>query len=345
MISREHRMTRGRLVYTAMITVALTSGWIGCQPVAHLAAKQRIAWGDQNVAANRLDAALRDFEAAAELDPKLATPYASMGNIYKKLGQYEKAISNFVEAVRRDPFSFQDALSLAQLYYFTNKLSQAAQAYLHAVDLRPLDFEARLNLGVCYQQMGQHAQAAECFAKAIEIDPTRPYAHMNLGVAYAAQGKYYEAIRAYKDSLERDSNQPQVMVNLANVYIKQGRLTLAKQTLQQAVKASPECAAAHEALGYCLLKLREFEGAAGAYEQALLHDERRPRSHAGLGSALMLQYLKDDSNKDLFDSALEHWHRSLELDPSQPQVRTLIAKYQPGKPADQDAVLLGGGLE
>jgi hypothetical protein len=52
-----------------------------------------------------------------------------------------------------------------------------------------------------------------------------------------------------------------------------------------------------------------------------------------------LRYLQDNSRNDLRDRALEYWHRSLELDPDQPKIRTLVAKYQPRK-TNPETVLL-----
>jgi len=53
----------------------------------------------------------------------------------------------------------------------------------------------------------------------------------------------------------------------------------------------------------------------------------------------MLQYLEDATRTDLRGAALEHWHRSLELDPDQPRIHKLIARYKP-KRSDPEAVLL-----
>jgi hypothetical protein len=39
------------------------------------------------------------------------------------------------------------------------------------------------------------------------------------------------------------------------------------------------------------------------------------------------------------DKALEYWHRSLELNPNQPRIRTLVAKYTP-RTANPQTVLL-----
>jgi tetratricopeptide (TPR) repeat protein len=162
---------------------------------------------------------------------------------------------------------------------------------------------------------------------------------VNLGVALDAQGKYYEAIRAYRAALERDSSQPLVLVNLARTYMNQDRLKMARHALEQAIRMDPQLAAGHEALGYCLFRDRDFDGAEAAYRTALEYDQRLPRAHAGLGSIHMLKYLDDRTQTDQQEQALEHWHRSLELDPDQPRIRHLIAKYTV-KPDDPEQALL-----
>ncbi len=75
--------------------------------------------------------------------------------------------------------------------------------------------------------------------------------------------------------------------------------------------------------------MRDFEGAELSYKKALAYDWRLPRSLAALGSVNMLRFLKDGSQVDRRDRALEYWHRSLELDSDQPRIRRLIAQYKP----------------
>ena len=317
----------------------LLAVFAGCQTFGEYRARRFVDRGESLLEEDDLEAALVEFQAAAELDPQLAVAHSNMGVIYRRMGEYELAIGCFVEAIRRNPFSFNDTFNLAQLYHFTKRLKEAIQAYLHAVELRPGDFDTQLNLGTCYQQTGDYGQAVERFQKAVDIDPNRAHAYVNLGVALDAQGKYYEAIRAYKEALERDNRQPLVLVNLAHTYMNQDRLKMARQALEQAVRMDEHLAPAHEALGYCLFRMREFGAAEVSYKRSLACDWRLPSSHAGLGSINMLRFLEDKSRKDLRDRALEHWHRALELDSEQPRIRKLIARYQP-KPHDPDEVLL-----
>ena len=298
----------------------------GCAKLRDYRARRQVEYGDTLVDTEDLEGALRAFQEAARIDPQMAIAHSRMGLIYRRLGDYDRAIASLADALRRDSSSFNDTFDIAQLYHYTERIRDAIQAYLHAVELRPQDFDAQLNLGVCFQQAGDFGQAVERFRAAIDIQSDRPHAYVNLGVALDAQNKHYEAIRAYREALERDSHQPLVLVNLARTYMNQDRLKMARGALEAAVEMDPKLAAAHEALGYCLFRTRDFEAAEHTYSQALSLEWRLPRAHAGLGSIHMISYLKDKTNTDPRDDALEHWHQSLELKPDQPRIRKLIAK-------------------
>jgi len=329
-----------RRLFTFLVAATTLAGLVsGCTRVRRFRAHRHVVAGEHFLQTDQLDSALTEFQTAARLDPQLAVAHSKMGTIYRRRGEYELAIDSFVEALRRNPMSFDDTFNLGQLYHFTKRLAQAIQTYLHAIELDPESYDAQLNLGVCYQQTGEQAMAIEHLRKAIRIDSDTPHAFVNLGVALDAQGRYYEAIRAFNEAIERDPAQPQVLVNLARTYMHQDRNKIARLTLQEAIRIDPSVAASHEALGYCLFKMRDFRAAQRAYQQALTYDDRLPRAHAGLGSIYMVRYLEDDTRLDLRDLALEHWHRSLEENPNQPRIRKLIARYQP-KDTSPDSELL-----
>lgn len=339
--SRLDAMMPGRPVRLACALGLIGIGWAvgGCNAIQRIRADHRIHRGEVKLHEDDLEAALAEFQAAAELDPTLAVAHSQMGIIYRRMGDYELAIDCFIDAITRNPYSFDDTLNLAQLYHYTKRITDAIQAYLHAVELKPNDFDAQLNLGVCYQETGDTNQAIQRFQNAIEIDPDRPYAYVNLGVAFSADEKYYEAIRAYKAALERDNHQPIVLVNLAHTYMKQDRLKIGRQALLQAIHMDPELGAGHEALGYCHFRMKDYLVAEKNYKTALIFEPRLPRAHAGLGSINMLKFLGDETRTDLCERAIEHWHRSLELEPDQPRIHRLIARYKKRLSGPQSAVL------
>src|SRR5262244_860786 len=80
------------------------------------AAHQHVESGETMVEQNRLDEAIKEFEEAIRLNPRLATAHSKLGKIYRRKGQLAEAALSFAEALRLDPMDFMSALSLGQVY-------------------------------------------------------------------------------------------------------------------------------------------------------------------------------------------------------------------------------------
>lgn len=314
-------------------------------------ADYHVSRGDRALAHEDMDAALREFEAALTFNPQLAPAYSKIAQVHKQRGDYEKAVAYFAEAVRIDPFEFINIYNLAQLHQLlaataadrAAALESAVRAYLHACDLRPDHFESQLNLGVCYHQLGRIDAAVECYRKAVALNPRQAFAYVNLGAAYESQGKFYEAIRAYKNALECDGKQPVVHVNLGTIYVRQGRYSAAVGSFELALKLDPKLAMAHERRAYCRYREGQYDESLTGYNRAIELDPRRPESYAGRGVVEMTLYLQNTQRAEFRQRAIEDWHASLELDPQQPRLRELLAKYAPPpSPDDENTAILSG---
>ena len=155
-----------------------------------------------------------------------------------------------------------------------------------------------------------------------------------MGAVFDTKGAPYEAIRAYKRSLECNTQQPIVLVNLATVYLNQERWRTARRTLEIALEMAPNLSVAHERLGYCAWREQNLDEAAERYQRAVELNPKNARAHAGYGVVRMTQYLNEPTLVTYRDEAVESWHQSLELEPDQPKLRSLVEKYRvkSGKP-------------
>jgi len=328
-----------RIMRLTALSLLLLGGCTIQQMQTH-AASDHLARGDQALAREDLDAAMREFNSAIQLSPKLATAYAKMGDVHRKRGQFEMAVSYYSEAVRLDPADFDSAMSLGQTQQVLaatvvdkiERLESAVRAYLHACSLRPNSPDAYLNLGICSYQLGRLDSAIDYYQKCIACQPKNASALINLGAAYEAQQKYYDAIRAYKSALECDARQPVVHVNLGTIYLKQGRFPAAMNSFELAIQMDPNMAVAHERLGYCRYRQQRFDEAMQAYNRALQLEPKQAEAFAGRGVVEMTLFLQHPERVEFRDRAIEDWHCSLELHPAQPKLRELIGKYKPAPP-------------
>ena len=65
------------------------------------------------------------FQAAVELNPKLAVAHSKIGYIERHQGNYEAAAESYETAVKLNPSSFDDTVSLAQIYQQLVRLADA----------------------------------------------------------------------------------------------------------------------------------------------------------------------------------------------------------------------------
>lgn len=81
-------------------------------------------------ARDEYEKALKDFQRAVELDPKLPQAYNGIGFAYRKLGDYSKALDNYDRALALDP-GFLDAIEYrGEACLGLNRIDEAKQAYL-----------------------------------------------------------------------------------------------------------------------------------------------------------------------------------------------------------------------
>ncbi len=84
----------------------------------------------QNKSRDEYEKALKDFQKAVELNPRMPQAYNGLGYAYRKLGDYARALENYDRALRLNP-KFADAIEYrGEAYLGLNQLDDAKQAYL-----------------------------------------------------------------------------------------------------------------------------------------------------------------------------------------------------------------------
>ncbi len=283
-------------------------------------------------------AALTALMAAVEADPELSVAHAAIGDIYRRRGDFPMAVRAYERAVEVNPWNVRNHYNCASLHQVLASIETAAEAvrghlrraielYERAIVLDRKDYDSHLNLGVCHFQLGQYERAAEACEQAIELNEAMPDAYTNLGVIYHQLGRNYDAIAMYNKSLERDGLQPRVLMNLGDSYIRVGRHSSAIRSFRQALELAPASPTALERLGFCHYFTGEYAEAREYYRAALAADERMAPAHRGLGIVCLTLYLADRDAEPFRREGLAHLRASLRLDPDQPRLTALIAKY------------------
>ena len=109
----------------AVATEALTSG------LKRLEKADQIESKNPKQARKEYEAALKDFQTAAEASPDNYRAHNGAGYSLRKLGNYERALASYERALVLAPTSSEAIEYRAEAYLGLNRLDAAKQSYMH----------------------------------------------------------------------------------------------------------------------------------------------------------------------------------------------------------------------
>ncbi|MFL6538705.1 MAG: tetratricopeptide repeat protein [Chthoniobacterales bacterium] len=126
----------------------------------------------------RLEPAMREYELALQLDPKLAEAHYGLGNVLRDQAKFDPAISHYEDALRADPNNGEYHFRLAETLLRIGHNDEALVELENAARLSPKVATPHLAYANALASQGRTADAQAEYAKALELDPklasTRP---------------------------------------------------------------------------------------------------------------------------------------------------------------------------
>jgi tetratricopeptide (TPR) repeat protein len=154
------------LVY-AIVAHAQTRYWIGSEPL---------------------------WQHAVDVSPRNFVAHNALGGLFSHAGQSDAALREFEAALEIEPLFVDAQFNYGAELMQRGRLDEAVAAYRNVVRSRPDHVIARKNLAVVLTSQGKLAEAIEHFRRGLEFEPSNPDLHVGLGIALAAQGKIEEAL-------------------------------------------------------------------------------------------------------------------------------------------------------
>ena len=139
------------------------------------------------------------------------------------------------------------------------------------------------------------------------------YSFLRAGMANERTGNYPGAVRAYERGLAVEPKNVELLNALGFSLFQQGKSDEAVVALERAVEADPKHAKSHNNLALASIDVGELEIAEAHYRESLAI-EPAPAVHNDLGYVLERQ--------GLFEEAVEHYLKAIELDPESSAART-----------------------
>jgi tetratricopeptide (TPR) repeat protein len=193
--------------------------------------KQKVlASAEKFVQQGKLQNAISEYEKILKADPKDLTVMNTVGDLYARLGENEKAAECFKNV--GDAYAGQGfTVKAIAMYKKLSKLRSSTESVLRLAELytqQGLFNDARaqyLQVAEDFLKSGQMDQAVRIFQKTLEMDPENVPMRMRLAEAYVRMGKKDEAW--------------QLLSTAAETLRSKGQLTAADDLLKRMLKLDP----------------------------------------------------------------------------------------------------------
>ncbi len=142
----------------------------------------------------------------AEAEPQNFAVQMKTGDMYARIGRFDKAIEFYKRGVALRPTDLQANVVIANAFFDSGKFEDAESFYSSALLIDPQNINARTDLGTTFveRQKPDYERAIKEFRSALEIDPKHAPTLYYLGIAYFRKGDLENANKALAELEKAD---------------------------------------------------------------------------------------------------------------------------------------------
>jgi len=206
-----------------------------------------------------LEEAEKIFLDVKKQDPQNPMVLCSLGNIYKKRKEWNKAIEILEEAIKENSSDLESYHHLAVCYFENNKIDKAIDIAKIALSLHPDYLKSLLFLASAHKSTKQIKESLIYLEKAIQVDPTNLAIKLEYAETLASNKQYKKAIDTLNNMIRQEPTFSLSYLSLSTVYEKTGQLDKAIEILERAVALKMTDSKILNRLGQYLQKANQFE--------------------------------------------------------------------------------------
>ncbi len=214
--------------------------------------------------------------------PNSGQGYYNMGIAYAGLGDMDAAVREYEKAVQIEP-TFPDANNnLGNILLARGMIAEAMDHYRAELTLNPNHALAHNNLGSAYSRLGKQEEAESEYRRALEIDPDYVDAQNNIAISLAAQGKYAEAVAGFERVLRLKPDHYRARCSMAEALTSEGKLQDAMENYEEVLRIDPGDYEAQNNYGLVLAKVGRVQEAISHFEEAIRIDPNQQAARINL---------------------------------------------------------------
>jgi len=179
--------------------------------------------------------ALKVYQEAMEFSPENPELLTTIGLIYLRLGENQRAFDYLGNSLTHDPRNAKTILAAGSIIQDNQDMDVALVKYRVAAVQSPNSAQLWNNIGMCFFGKGRYVASVACLKRALYLDPFEWIVSYNLGLVHLSTGQCASAFHYFSSS-----------INL-----------------------KPDFAASYMYLAITLGRLDDFENACAAYDKAV----------------------------------------------------------------------------
>jgi tetratricopeptide (TPR) repeat protein len=179
------------------------------------------------------------FMKAIELAPDWQPPQNSLASIYLLQGNESKAIEKFQSSLRANPRNPAAYVTLGAIYERKKQTDKAIEVYEQALAAIPNFWQAANNLAFLLSEYStdkaQHEKALMYAKKALRLSPNVPAILDTVGWTYYKLGDLPKARSFLEQAMEQSPDAAEMNYHLGQVLYDSGNIEAAKEKISKAL--------------------------------------------------------------------------------------------------------------
>lgn len=225
---------------------------------------------------NNMNAALADFEAAADLEPTNLSVLGSLSDLYVKAGRLQDAERVAMRAVTFNKDVPQAYVALGIVYASEQKWDDARKQFETAYSLNPKDVSPLMQEAQTWVMQNTIPNALAVVDRAIAADPKNVQVLVFRADLYSKQNDVAKSASAYDDAVAAAASPAEkasVMVRKAAMFASAKKNSDAQATFEAAIQQYPQIGAIHTAYGEYWISMKDQRRAEQEFLTAIRIDK------------------------------------------------------------------------
>ncbi|MEM7179827.1 MAG: tetratricopeptide repeat protein [Spirochaetota bacterium] len=275
---------------------------------------------------NAPEEGIENLRQAAESDPKDAELAYNLALALYKQGKIPEAIKNFRKVIAVPATSKATELAnanLGSIYFHRDELDKAEHYFRQAVNLKPNSAHYLYNLGVVLIKRKRSDEAISVFEKALATGSIDPKVYRYIADSLVDLKKPTMAKTSLQRALKIQPNDVESLLQLADLEYARRNLPEAESLFRRVIKATPGDAYTESAyinLGIILDESQRYDEAVYAFQKAIQINSQNADAYYNLGIAYK------NAGKPI--DAENTWKKAIALTPNDTKNQEALGDYK-----------------